>query len=201
MQPAADTVLISLGSQVFRLKASLRAAAYLHEKYGGFGKLANAIAEGSFTVFLDVIEQGCADPAALNVFMKPFHGLDNESVVPLGHMILANREELLEFALMLSGAKHEGEKPANPDKSVTVEDYHRMLFEFGTGWLGWTPDQTREASPDEIMIAAGGRKKLLAAIFGGKKDEANEANISDADARAELNALGDLSITSTRRMR
>ena len=200
MQPAADTVLISLGSQVFRLKASLRAAAYLHQLYGGFGKLANAIAEGSFKAYQDVIEQGCTDAAALNAFLRPFHD-PSADVVPLGNMILANREELLEFVAVLSGAKHQDDKPAQSGGTVTVEQYHRMLFELGCGLLGWTPDQTREASADEIMIAAGGRQKVLAAIFGGKKDEADEADISDADDRAELNALGDLSVTSMRQVR
>jgi len=200
MQPADDTVLIVLCSQAFTLKASLRAASLLNLKYCGFDKLAAAIAEGSFTAYQDVITAGCTDPAALNAFLKPFHAPDS-MMTPLGEAIFSNRAELLEFVLILSGAKHADDAPAQTGEPVSFETFHRILFKLGTGWLGWSPEETWKASPNEIMAAAGGRREMLSAIFGGKREDNNDLDIKDASARAELNALGDLSVTTMSKVR
>jgi hypothetical protein len=201
MQPADDQVFISLCSQTFALKASLRAAYLLNLKYKGFSNLAKAVSEGSMTAYQDVIKAGCTDPAALQAFLRPFHD-PAAFTTPLGESILANREELLEFVLTLSGAKRrDDDEPAQNSKTVSVEQFHTTLFRLGTGWLGWSPEDTWEASPNEIMEAAGGRREMLAAIFGSKRDEAETIDPKDANARAELNALGDLSVQSMSHVR
>jgi hypothetical protein len=199
MQPA-DTILITICSQAFRLKASLRAARYLNQKYDGFGNLARAISTGTFEAYQDLIEECCSDPAALNAFLKPFHD-PSALMTPLGDSMLANRDELLEFVLVLSGGKRSRDDTAPVGEPMTFEEYFVSLFKLGTGWVGWSAKDTNEASPQEIMQAAEACQAKLKACFGGKSDEAETIDIKDESARAELNALGDLSVTSMRAVR
>lgn len=196
MQPATDTVMITLCSQAFPLKASLRAAYHLNRKYTGFQNLANAIAQGSFTAYQDVIGE-CADAAALNTFLAPFRDPD-ALMTPLRKSILGIQPELLELVRILAGVRQSDDEPAQVGEPIKFEDFHMMLYRLGTGFLWWTPDATWEASPNEIMEAAKGRRQMLEAVFGGKKDEGDNLSLSSPDTRAQLNALGDLSVMSTK---
>jgi len=204
MRLSDDEVMITLGSQAFTLKASLRAAHSLNLKYKGYHNLAEAISQGTFSAYLDVVTAGCTDPAALNAFLKPFHDPD-AFMTPLGNSILSARDELLEFILVLTGARYKADEPSQRGEPITFEQFHETLFELGAGFLGWSPEDTWEASPSEIMVAAGGRKKLLALIFGGKPDddtiERSDDGKLEESARAELNALGDLNVTTMPRAR
>jgi hypothetical protein len=104
--------------------------------------------------------------------------------------ILAARDQLIEFVLILSGA----EKTDQPrtGKPISFDDYHTRLFQIGTGWLSWTPDDTWNATPAEILAAREGRLEMLKAIFGGKQDE-QSADLGSLDGlRDDLNAIGDL---------
>jgi hypothetical protein len=38
----------------------------------------------------------------------------------------------------------------------------------GMGWLGWTEQQTLDATIPAVMTAIDGRREMLRAIFGGK---------------------------------
>jgi hypothetical protein len=187
---------IKLCSQVFTLRATLRAAYCLNKKYG-FGNLARAITEGSFTAYQDVITAGCSDVGALNALLKPFNA-PGADITPLGDAILANREELLAFIAVLAGVTDQdtdNEAPAS--KPISFEEYHAQLYRLGTGRLGWTPGQTWEATPSEIINANEGRlafvSDVLKSIFGSKAED--EIDTSHTDARAELNAIGDLGVT------
>ncbi|WP_316195945.1 MULTISPECIES: hypothetical protein [unclassified Bradyrhizobium] len=181
-------VHIVLCSQLFTLRATLRAAFCLNLKYRGFAKLAKAIQEGQFGAYQDVITAGCNDPA----FLKPFNAPDAD-VSPLGEAILGSRHELLEFVAVLAGAAgtEADAKPAG--KPISFEDYHTRLYQFGTGWLGWTPEDTWEAKPSEILNAYEGRLDMLKALFGTREDgttiDASAGELT-ADMRAELNAMG-----------
>ena len=60
---------------------------------------------------------------------------------------------------------------ASSGKSESLADYFTQLYKIGTGWLGWSPEQTWDATPAEIRAAYEGRIDLLKTIFGAKDDK------------------------------
>lgn len=197
MRLAAERdIHIVLCSQVFTLRATLRAA-YCLNKYRGFANLGKAIQEGSFSAYQDVIAAGCTDVRALNAFLKSFSSSE-ANVTPLGETILGSRYELLEFVAILAGAAaDEDTEPGRPSKPMTHEQFHTRLYQIATGRLGWSPEDAWEAKPSEIINANEGRlafvNDILGALFGkGDDNETIDASTGGltADVRAELNAIG-----------
>lgn len=168
MRLATNTFSLQLGDRSIDLKPSLRAAFHLHHKHG-FPGLYQAIFEGSYTASMDLITV-------------------TSEVMPVASIstILGAREQLLEFVLILSGAEPSDGKSSG--KPMTFDDYFTKLFQIGTGWLSWSPSQTWDATPAEIMTAHAGRLDMLKAIFGSGKDDQG----SEAPSKADLNAIGDL---------
>ena len=190
MRLADDEITITLApSRVFVLRASLRAAFRLFELYGTYAALSNAIASGSFSALCDVITFACTDRQELVRFRATTDQLN------LRDAILDNRDKLLEFVLILAGSKQSGGEPSEPTKPITFEEYHSRLFRVATGWLGWTPETAWNATASEIVNAQQGRIEFISAVFGGKKDQTETIDSTDANARAQLNALGDLGVT------
>jgi hypothetical protein len=171
MRLAANTFALQLGNRSFDLKPSLRAAFYLHHKYG-FPALHEAVAEGSFTAIMDLL-------TATSV------------AVPVASLrsIMDAREQLLEFVLILSGADTSDDKPTS-GKPMPFDEYFTRLFQLGTGWLGWSPETTWQATPAEILNAREGRMEMLQAVFGGKREEESTGDLGSV--KADLNAIGDL---------
>jgi hypothetical protein len=105
----------------------------------------------------------------------------------------ALNDRLSEFILALLNVKPENTTLEN--KSATETDFITVLenlFEIGTGWLSWTPEQTWNASPAEIVAAHKGRLALLKGIFGSKEKETGEKQPDferDPDAKIKLQAL------------
>ncbi|WP_256807154.1 phage tail assembly chaperone [Bradyrhizobium sp. Bra64] len=174
MRLAANFAL-QLGSKAYVLRPTLRAAFHLHQKYG-FPALYQAVAEGSFTAIMDLITA-------------------TSDTVPVASVrsILDAREQLLEFVLILSGADTSDDKPAS-GKPMAFDEYFTRLFQLGTGWLGWSPETTWNATTAEILSAREGRMEMLQALFGGKREE-ETANDLDS-VRDRLNAIGDLNVHS-----
>lgn len=198
MRLADDEFTVTLGTRSFVLRPSLRAASRLERKYEGYQNLSVAIADGNFSACCDLIREACTDQKAWigYITMPSDKALQD---------ILSARTQLLEFVLILSGAKHKSDEPAQAGDPISFEEYHTKLFQIGTGWLGWTPEATWNATPAEIINAHTGRRAMLTALFGGKRDdeqtiEAKDGKL-DSNARTELNALGDLGVISMPRTR
>lgn len=174
MRLATNSFALQLGDKSFDLKPSLRAAFHLHHKYG-FQELSQAILDGSFVAIMDLITATSA--------VTPIASL---------HDILDAREQLVEFVLILSGAEPSGGKSSG--RPMAFEEYFTKLYQIGTGWLGWTPDDTWDATPAEIMNAHTGRLDMLKALFGSK-NEGDDGTLASVD-KADLNAIGDLTVHS-----
>lgn len=170
MRLAANSFALHLGDKSFDLKPSLRAAFDLHHKYG-FQELSQAILDGSFTAIMDLITATSA-------------------VTPIAPLrdILDARDQLLEFVLILSGADTSNDQRSS-GKPMSFDDYFTKLYQIGTGWLSWSPSQTWDATPAEIMNAHAGRLDMLKAIFGSGKDDQTG---SEPPSKDDLNAIGDL---------
>ncbi|ACF02477.1 conserved hypothetical protein [Rhodopseudomonas palustris TIE-1] len=179
MRLANDTIAVKLGPVALTLRATLRAAFTLERRYEGFGTLSQAIALGEYGAFADLIEATCEDPLAGEALIQQLaaHNLI-ENIIEL-------RDPLLRLVTMLAGADEENTNTAGP--KITFEEYFTQLYRIGTGWLSWTPDQTWNASPAEIIEAYKGRREMLAAIFG-KSDNGKSHDLTkmDKDERKRL---------------
>lgn len=191
MRLAEDEITISVSPKQFVLRATLRAAFRLHQDHGSYAELSRAVADGSFSACSDLISHTCTDHKGWIYYQTT-----RPDVV---RQVLANQENLLEFVLILAGAKRSGDEPSEPTQPITFEEYHAKLFRIATGWLGWTPDVAWNATASEIINAHQGRTEMLGAIFGGKNDD--DVDTSDPRARAELNALGDLGVKTMSQVR
>jgi hypothetical protein len=182
MRLADDTFRLTLGNRTYALRPTLRAAFHLHQRYDGFQALFQAVSEGSFTATMDVI-------TATSI------------IVPVASLrdIMRARDQLLSFLLILIGATSKGDKPET-GKPIAFDEYFTRLFQIGTGWLGWTPEDTWNATPAEIINAYEGRlemfREMLKAIYGTKSDSDDQAaDVADgslAEIKTDLNAIGDL---------
>lgn len=172
--------LVQIGEQTIALRPTLRAASYLHEKYDAFQSLAHDIGASHFSAALDLIE-ACADTTP---------------TATIGE-ILAARDQLIDFVLILAGA---GEKSGSSNapkggKPISFDEYHAKLFAIGTGWLGWTAADTWNSTPAEILAARDGWLDMQKALHGSRDDEQaiDATDGSLANARDDLNAIGDMS--------
>ncbi|MGW1423189.1 phage tail assembly chaperone [Bradyrhizobium manausense] len=175
MRLAANSFRLQLGSKVYALRPTLRAAFHLHHKHG-FPELYRAILDGSYTASMDLIAA-------------------TSEVMPAASIstILGAREQLLEFVLILSGANANNDKPQSGE-FISFEEYIADLYKVGAGHLGWRPDVVWNATPAEILAARDGRmdllKDILTAVFGSKEQSDDASDVTNI--KADLNAIGDL---------
>jgi hypothetical protein len=174
----ADEIIVDVGGGALRLRPTLRAALRLERRHGGFDKLFAAVADGNLGVIRDLITETATDPrlAVLNLFTSPLR-VTLEALVP--HAIA--------LVLALAGVDSEAkpEPTTEPSKPVSFEEFHTRLFEIGTGWLGWSPEATWNATPAEILAAYKGRMDLLGAIFGTPTSDANQAGPTPLPTQTE----------------
>ena len=190
----ADDVVLNLAGYAspVRLRPSLRAAIRLEQRFG-FAALLKGITENSLTVIASIIEEAAIDDPANLMQAIEFE--------PLGKALPALQGKLIEFVALLIGAGDndaEEKAPAATGKAVSFAAYHERLFSIGTGWLGWSPADTLDATPAEILAAFRGRQEMigtvLKAVFGSAEDDDKPAEFDPEPAyeREEYLALKDL---------
>ena len=168
-------------SQGFDVRPSLRAATHLEAKYG-FAALLSAVADGNLSVIADVIEASgdCRD------FLKSIEG------VPLAHFMPGLLPALNKHILALAGVDPDNPEPEGGGEAMPFKEYHARLFRIGTGWLGWSPEATWNATAKEITEAYSGHLEMLRAIYGGASEEERQPTQKPDEAvfdRDGLNAL------------
>ena len=189
-RPILSDVTVPLGRSFVTLRPTLRAAATLHQRWGGFAPLLKAVSQGNHSAICDLIRASAITDAS--------GVLDTIKYEALHYSLHSLAEPLARFVLSLAGVD-EGQESRNEGEPITFDEFHHRLFEIATGWLGWSPDQAWNATPAEILAAQKGRLELLKAIFGGKGDSEETIDATpgkiDPVARAKLNAIGDLAVT------
>lgn len=162
MYRLGDRIIVTLGDEAYELRPSLRHAMVLARREGGFQALAREIEEGSLTAAIAILRPQ-VEPEASPI-------LDT-----FGFRVLAALRDLrAPLAAFLSACA--GFDPDNPPKDGKVQkivpfpEYLAGLYRVGTGWLGWTPEQTLDAIPVEIIEAHRGRLDMLKTIFGSSED-------------------------------
>lgn len=160
MQLAPTPITIELNGEAYALRPSLRAAYQLERRHTYAGTL-TAIAETNLNIIADLVELGSGDRDARYALA---YEIDRNGVAAVARLRLA----LTAFLAALIGADEgEADQPAEQSQSaLTYAAFYDRLFAIGSGWLGWTPEETWNATPAEILAAHQGRIDLLQAIFG-----------------------------------
>ncbi|MEO9340473.1 hypothetical protein ABFT80_23970 [Mesorhizobium sp. SB112] len=151
----ADDITITVAGEEIFLHPALRHAIRLERLEGSFAKLIRDVQENSLSAAVEIIR-------------------DHTDMLFLENRVLEVLPELkgslLAYVMALTGIDLE-DAPAkaktNGSKSVPFADHLTNLYRIGTGWLGWTPETTLDATPTEITQAYKGRLEMLKAIFGG----------------------------------
>ena len=165
----AEEIFVTLGLETVELRPSLRCALHLERREGGFRQLLIDIEEGSLTAAVDIVAPHAED----HVF------IDQRVLDALPGI----KPALVEYVLACAGmdddrdAKPEGKREGgNVQKSRSFADYLTDLYKYGTGWLGWSPEVTLNATPAEISLAFEGHVEMLKAIHGGGETDKPKDN-------------------------
>jgi hypothetical protein len=189
MQLAADNV-IEFGRVRMSLRPTLWAAIRLDRAHGLQG-LVRGITDGSLSVMSDILRES-ADPSEFDPNMLLVIGPDG-----LGTTLGQLQGPMLRHVFALYGIDpdHRPARPKAPTKAK-LSDPFAELFSIATGVLGWSPETAYAASPAEIIEANRGRTRfvndLLRTIFGGKAEDAPEAQLHaelDREGLAALKAM------------
>lgn len=181
-----DDITIELGGERVTLCPSLRCAIRLESRPGSFSSLLGQISDGSLSAAEDIIRDHHDHPFLKNHIMDA--GLDSLT------------DPLTRYVMACAGIDPD-EPPKKPKgKTVTFKQHLRDLYRIGTGWLGWTPDETLAATPAEITEAYKGRLDMLKAIFGGSDDKPDTSDISlDEKFKTALGSFGTTKVTRPKR--
>jgi len=159
MRPG-DEILIVLAGEAVMLRPSLRHAIRLERRPGSFRALIDELADGSLSAACEIIAAHHPHPFLQTRVFEA--GLDTLA------------EPLTDYVLACVGISREAEPSPEDGRSterLPFADYLQRLFEIGTGWLGWMPAATLEATPAEIVAAFKGQREMMKAIFGGNDEE------------------------------
>jgi hypothetical protein len=155
----ADDITIMIGGEEIILRPRLRFAMRLERRDGSFAAIMREVAEGSLS-------------AACEIIYPHYPHVDLPALV-LDAGLSELTAPLIAYVGRCTGiepddAPSEGKAKGKP---VTIAEHLTGLYRIGTGWLGWTPAQTLDATPEEIAEAYRGRLDMLKAIFGGSEAE------------------------------
>ncbi|MFC3169414.1 hypothetical protein [Paracoccus fontiphilus] len=151
VQPAFETVLEHDGA-VVTLRASLRAAVTIDNLPGGFPQVWKQIAQQSLSQIRAVILATATDRQDAQ------HVLAATADKPLASFLADAQAACLAVlaALIKAGDDSAAEAPSQgraSDKPMPLSEYFKTLYQFATGWLGWSPSDAWSASPAEIEAA------------------------------------------------
>jgi len=176
MQLAADPITIEIAGEAYELRPTLRAATRLARRHRNFAAIYKAILADHVSIIAEVIREGTDAAEAVSLFLVE-HEIPN-----LRAKLDGLKLQLLRYVLALAGHDGNHASPtADAGKPMSFAEYHAELFRIGTGWLGWTPDETWNATPAEIIEARAGRMDMLRAIYGRAEDDAGSAPQLDAE--------------------
>lgn len=149
----ADSIEITVGDEVIELRPRLRHALCIERREGSFAGLMREVAEGSLSAAYEIIRPHRTKLTLDEVFTASLSGLTLPLINYIGQCTGIDPDDIP------ADGKAKG-------KPVTLGEHLTGLYRIGTGWLGWTPAQTLDATPAEITEAFNGRLEMLKAIFG-----------------------------------
>lgn len=194
MRLAEDEITIRIDGEAFTLRPSLRAAFRLERQFGGFDQLLTKVTDGDLRALIAVIDT-CADRRLERTTLE---GFTRGGLV----QIEALKAPILDLVTGLAGIDLDNppkdDAPAKAQDRASFAEHHQRLFRIATGWLGWSPSETWQATPSEIMAAFQGRTELLTAIFGSgeaSKAKPDENVTLDDKLRLVIGGIGTRKVT------
>ena len=174
----AEPIIVTIAETEIELRPSIRHAMQLERRPGSFRQLLADISEGSLTAALTIIE-----PHADGMLF-----LENRVFDELARL----QPSLTAYVLQCTGI--DPDEPASAGKPTgkpqPFADYLTGLYRIGTGWLGWTPEITLDATPVEIQLAYAGRLEMLKAIFGSGQPEKTDTRPLNEKFRSIFSGVG-----------
>jgi len=175
----AERIIVTLAGEHIELRPTLADAIRLERRPGSFRQLLIDVQDESLTAAVAIIGSHTDMPFLSNrVF----------DVLP------TLRDPLLAYIMACAGIDPD-DAPANQNqttrKTTPFSEYLANLYRIGTGWLGWTPKDTLDATPVEILEAYKGRLELLKAVFGnGESTPAKDERPLDEKFRSIFAGIG-----------
>lgn len=183
-----DEVKAKVGGKTVTLRPTLRAGIAALALYGSFSALLRKIDEFDTATIKALTELGAGFPQPLL-----FYGWETQGYEPL-------QTSLSDYTVILANGG------TRPDYAVTSDeggaplshsDYFAQLFKIGTGWIGWTHEQTLDAPMPAIISALSGRKEMLASIFGSAEGETGNTIPLDEKVQIALSHFGGRKVKRT----
>lgn len=184
-----QTFAITAGKR-YVLRPSLAAAISLHNRHN-ITKVLEGLADWRFGTLHDIVAE-CAPEITQEERQK----LVKRLCWPAPHPQQIEMFQRLGLALIgidnLDATENDNEDDNKTNEPADFDKLYRRLFEIGTGWLGWTPQETLAATPVEITAAYNGRVDCLKAIFGGSNNEPKTKHTAQTPKDMDRVALGAL---------
>lgn len=173
------------------LQPSLRAAFDIVREFGGLDTALKRVESADLGAMASIIRIASTNKRGVSIFM---HNISTYGVKHLPLIMPAFERfffELISNPFGEDAPKPKGNQPAKPQPELTPLQYYKQLFQIGTGVLGWTPEQTWNATLAEITMAYTGRTEfvsdILKSIFGSpEKQESTVTQYSDDEYKQIL---------------
>ncbi len=168
MRLVSEAIMIIHDDRRMELRPSLRAA-YLLEQKHGLTKLWFSALQGNLTIINDIV-------SAATPYLYEARNLIADMIEADGVLSLLELQDALSDFISMSFGLNDGteEQPSNtninPGKTQSITARLVSLYEYATGWLGWTPETAWTSTPAEILTAFNGHVAKLKAIHGAKDD-------------------------------
>lgn len=187
-QPAFEIVLLHNGAAV-TLRASLRAAVTLDSMTGGIAEVWDQISRLSWSAIRGMILATATDRQEAHRFLaatadKPLCAFLPDAQAACLAVLASYQAEPAEAA----------EGRTRTDEVVPLRAYLQSLYDYATGWLGWTPAETWATSPAELEAAftthINRLVKMTPGLSGGDNATASPSNAYTAERLREIEELG-----------
>lgn len=190
LRPAHEVILTHAGNSVV-LRASLGAAVAMNALPGGLPAVLDQIAGQSFTTTAAVIRATCTDRLAAERLLTSLHDQ------PLEAFVQRAQSAILDLIAHILPASEEA-ATAQPDAPARPwAEHFKELYGFATGWLGWAPETTWNASIAEITAAFEAHVDRIVTQNGGSRDSdtdhagtATASNIYTSEQLAQIEEQG-----------
>lgn len=171
-RPAYDEITLALGSWSVRCRPSLRAATHF-VRLDGFADLPQRITEFHLGTVRELITVTATDRQEASAFLDqigrtPLQAVADAVTVPLLVLVVGGFQPAPDD----DDAKSDDLKTS--PKPMPWPKVYRELYRTATGWLGWTPADTWNATPAKISNAFAGLHEKLKAIHGAPEKDADQ---------------------------
>jgi hypothetical protein len=183
--PASDEITLTHAGASVRLRPSLRAASILAQE-PGFEALFRGIEEFHVGTVTDVIRMTATDWQDVTTFLDSLVGK------PLINFVTTAKSPLMDLARAFIPAADSTAKGKAGGTPMTWPEVYREFYNKATGWLGWTPRQAWEATPNEINSAYRAHVSMLKAtgvLMADKVEQQSDA-VYSPERLKQIDELG-----------